>query len=72
MASCSHSAEGTETSHPAARSCRVIRVDLRRARVASLAEQVRQGRYAVDVRRLASDLLRLEPAICTEAESLKA
>ena len=51
--------------------CRILRVDLRRARVAELAGRVRQGRYAVDGRRLAQDLLRLEPALFSGPERVK-
>ena len=67
MASRYDDTKGSEAVRPAG-GCRVIRADLRRARVASLADQVRQGSYAVDARRLASDLLRLEPAFLCEAE----
>ena len=70
MASRFDNTNGPEAARPAG-GCRVIRVDLRRARMASLAEQVRQGRYAIDARRLASDLLRLEPALFGEAECPK-
>ena len=70
MASRYDDTKGSEAVRPAG-GCRVIRADLRRARVASLADQVRQGSYAVDARRLASDLLRLEPAFLCEAECPK-
>ena len=70
MASRCDDTNGPEAVRPAG-GCRVIRVDLRRRRVTSLADQVRQGSYAIDARRLASDLLRLERAFLCEAECPK-